>query len=116
VDGESFADLLFGKPHPTRSRPLFRHYPHYSDEGGTPAASIRDGDYKLLTFFEDNHVELYNLHEDIGETTDLSRDQSGRAGELHRNLTVWQEQIEALIPRWNEHWIPSPPDGDPAID
>ena len=40
---------------------LFWHYPHYGNQGGTPASSIRRGDYKLIEFFEDRRVELYNL-------------------------------------------------------
>ena len=40
--------------------------PHYGNQGGTPGASVRDGDWKLIRFFEDGHEELYNLKEDIG--------------------------------------------------
>ena len=43
---------------------------HYGNQGGTPGASVRDGDWKLIRFFEDGHEELYNLKEDIGETGD----------------------------------------------
>jgi arylsulfatase A-like enzyme len=51
---------------------LFWHYPHYGNQGGTPGSSVRMGDWKLIEFFEDNRLELYNLKEDEGEQKDLA--------------------------------------------
>ena len=36
------------------------------------ASAIRSGDYRLVEFFEDDSIELYNLAKDIGETNDLA--------------------------------------------
>ncbi|MGH9339668.1 MAG: sulfatase [Acidobacteriota bacterium] len=52
-------------------RTLYWHYPHYSNAGSPPCGAIREGDYKLIEFFEDGNVELYNLAEDMGETRNL---------------------------------------------
>ena len=54
---------------------IFWHYPHYGNQGGTPGSSIRAGDYKLIHFFEDDRLELYNLQEDISEEHNLADEQ-----------------------------------------
>jgi arylsulfatase A-like enzyme len=51
-DGESFLPLLQGKSW-TRSNPLFWHFPHYGNQGDTPGCAVREGDWKLIEFFED---------------------------------------------------------------
>ncbi len=53
-------------------RPLFWHYPHYGNQGGAPGAAIRRGDWKLIEWFEDGRVELFNLAQDLGEKNDLA--------------------------------------------
>jgi arylsulfatase A-like enzyme len=65
LDGVSITPLLKGETLP--QRPLFWHYPHYSNQGGPPGGAIRLGDYKLIEHFEDRRVELYNLKDDPGE-------------------------------------------------
>lgn len=84
LDGESVLDALRGNVW-RRPRPLFWHYPHYSNQGGTPAASVRDGDYKLIRFFEDTRTELYNLREDVRNgPTSPRRNPSGERGSKKR--------------------------------
>ena len=60
TDGVSIVGLLKGEGGPERDA-VFWHYPHYSNQGGTPGCSVRSGDYKLIEFFEDRRVELYDL-------------------------------------------------------
>jgi arylsulfatase A-like enzyme len=77
------------------------HYPHYGNQvvrhcDGTPGASVRDGDWKLIRFFEDGHEELYNLKEDIGETKNLADAEPGKREQLSAKLTAWSEEIEGL--------------------
>ena len=52
LDGVSFLPLLKGETTP-RGKPLFWHYPHYSNQGGAPHGAIRDGDWKLIEWYED---------------------------------------------------------------
>ena len=52
-------------------RPIFWHYPHYGNQGGTPASSVVMGDYKYIEFFEDSRGELYDLKADFSETNNL---------------------------------------------
>jgi arylsulfatase A-like enzyme len=97
MDGISFADVLRGKQ-PEGSRPLFWHYPHYHGSTWTPGGAIRDGDWKLVEFFEDNRSELYNLKHDPSETTDVSANNPGKKGELLERLHRWQKSVSAAMP------------------
>jgi len=102
-DGESLAPLLRGEGEPDREA-IFWHYPHYGNQGGTPGCSVRAGDYKLIEFFEDGHLELYNLRDDISETRDLADEQPGRAADMHGLLRAWRAEIGARLPTANPDW------------
>ena len=64
----------------------------------TPCSVVRKGDWKLMQFFETDSVELYNVNEDIGETTDLASSHSEKASELLTMLKKWQVDTDADIP------------------
>ena len=105
-DGVSLAPLLCGE---TFDRgPVFWHYPHYGNQGGTPGSSVRQGDYKLIEFFEDGRLELYNLREDISEDRDLSEIEPETRDRLQSLLIEWRENVEAKIPAANPDWQESP--------
>jgi len=99
LDGVSLVPLLKGGSPPDRA--LFWHYPHYGNQGGAPSAAIRRGDWKLIEWFEDRRVELFNVSKDIGETTDLSRIEIARADALRKELHAWQQQVGAKFPTAN---------------
>jgi arylsulfatase A-like enzyme len=80
---------------------LYWHFPHYSPQGGTPSGAIRVGNWKLIEFFEDDKLELYDLGEDVGETTDLAGRMPEKVKELHERLLAWREQVDAKLPRSN---------------
>jgi arylsulfatase A-like enzyme len=103
VDGVSIASLLRGSNRLNRTD-LFWHFPGYLGTGHgqwrtTPVGAIRSGDYKLLQFFENDRVELYNLATDIGERNNLARVKPALANQLKAKLMVWRESIEAPMPR-----------------
>lgn len=100
VDGVSLVPLLRGEKN-FPQRPLFWHYPHYGNQGGSPSAAVRYGDWKLIEFFEDNHVELYNLKIDISEKNDLSTTMPEKVKELRDMLHNWQKSVEARFPTPN---------------
>ena len=56
------------------------------------------GDLKLVEFFEDMHVELYDLSQDIGESQDLSEEMPEKAAELRDRLHAWREAVGAQMP------------------
>lgn len=103
VDGVSLIPLLTGTGGVVREA-IFWHYPHYGNQGGTPGSSVRTGEYKLIEFFEDGRLELYDLNADPGETRNLAADQPRRAEELHRRLVDWRRRVEAKIPQPNSRW------------
>ena len=106
VDGESLVPLLKGAG-ALRRDSIYWHYPHYHPGGATPYSAIRQGDWKLIEFFEDNRVELYNLHEDLGERTDLAVKLPDRAEALRQKLHAWCTQVGAQLPAPNPNYDPS---------
>lgn len=104
-DGVSLLPLLLGSRVPQREA-IYWHYPHYGNQGGTPGSSIRAGDYKLLEFFQDGHVELYNLREDVSEEHDLARAKPDLAATLKGMLAAWRTKVEARIPEPNPDYTP----------
>lgn len=108
-DGASLMPLLQGGTLPERA--LFWHYPHYGNQGGAPGAAIRRGDWKLIEWFEDRRVELFNVAMDIGETTDLAQKETARADTLRAELHAWQKQVGARFPTPNPDYDPAKPSG-----
>ena len=105
MDGVSLAPLLKGKK--LDRGPLFWHYPHYGNQGGAPSGAIRDGDWKLIEWFEDGGVELFNLREDIGEKLDLADEYPYRAGVLLAKLEAWRAEVGAKMPTPNPRHVPA---------
>ena len=100
VDGLSLLPLLKGTGGLSRDA-LFWHYPHYHPGGATPYGAIRRGDLRLVEFFEDDHVELYDLKEDPGETRDLAAARPELARELRKRLADWRAAVGAQMPTPN---------------
>ena len=105
-DTEQHADGLdmFAPGFDYIKRPLFWHFPHYANQGGTPACSVRSGDYKLIRFFEDERFELYDLKNDLSETEDFSKKQPERVKELNGLLSEWLADVCAKFPSANPEW------------
>ncbi|MEQ8789222.1 MAG: sulfatase [Pirellulaceae bacterium] len=102
VDGRSFAPLLRGESQDRGA--MFWHYPHYGNQGGSPSAAIRDGDWKLIEFFEDGRHELYHLADDLGEQQDLAAKQPERVKEMAARLHAWQKETGAVFPAKNPRY------------
>lgn len=100
VDGKSFVGLMDGKADTDRG-PIFWHYPHYGNQGGSPASAIRDGDWKLIEFLEDGKLELYNLVHDLGEHHDLAGENPDRAAAMKRRLHKWRQAAGVQMPSPN---------------
>ena len=100
MDGASMAALL-KQTGPAAERALYWHYPHYGNQGGSPGSAIRVGDWKLIEFFEDQRLELYNLKNDLGEQHNLAVEQGKKAAELHAKLKRWRRAVGARMPRPN---------------
>ncbi|MEO6966179.1 MAG: sulfatase, partial [Acidobacteriaceae bacterium] len=99
-DGLDISPVLRGVSSLERDA-LYWHFPHYSDQGGTPTGAMLEGDWKLIEFFEDGHLELYNLKQDPGEQYDFSSTYDGLAATMHGKLVAWRQSVGALMPTPN---------------
>jgi arylsulfatase A-like enzyme len=109
VDGVSPVPL-FEDPRATLSRDaIYWHYPHYHTCGAAPYGAVRAGDWKLIEFYEDMRVELYNLRDDIRESKNLAGRMPEQTERLHKMLHQWRETMDAQMPTPN-------PDYDPTLD
>ncbi len=106
LDGVSFVPLLRGETM-QRGKPLFWHYPHYGNQGGAPHGAIRDGDWKLIEWYEDGALELYNIPEDISEQHNLAAKNPDKAKELHAKLIAWRKEVGAVMPTPNPEFNPA---------
>lgn len=97
LDGISFASLLREPGARLNREALFFHYPHYYMTT-TPVSAVRSGDWKLLEYFEDQRVELYNLASDLGEQNDLAQQKSEEAAQLRDRLHAWRAEVGARVP------------------
>jgi len=100
MDGLSLVPLLKDSTAKLNRTTLYWHYPHYYPTT-SPVSSIRQDDWKLLEYFEDNHVELYNLKEDISEKNDLAAKMRKKAEELRSNLHAWRSSVDAQMAKPN---------------
>jgi arylsulfatase A-like enzyme len=96
-DGISMMPLFNGGAVPRNA--LYWHYPlaepHFL--GGRSSGAMRDGDYKLIEFFDTGEFELYNLREDIGETRNLASAMPHKVTELRDTLVAWRQWIHASM-------------------
>ena len=109
VDGLSLVPLLKDPQAKLARKAVYWHYPHYHSCGATPYGAVRAGDWKLIEFYEDMRVELYNLRDDIGESKDLAERAPEKRDQLRRMLHAWRDEVGAQMPAPN-------PQHDPAED
>jgi arylsulfatase A-like enzyme len=106
-DGVSLAAIVRGVRPPAREA-LYWHFPHYSNHGmQSPGGAIRQGDFKLLDYFENDSVQLFNLREDPGEKRDLASSQPAKVEELRARLHAWRKETGAQMPTPNPQYDPS---------
>jgi arylsulfatase A-like enzyme len=105
LDGESIVPLLRGGDR-LRRNAIFWHFPAYLQGNygwrypwrTTPAGAVRQEHWKLVEYFEDGRLELYNLETDIGEQKNLVEEMPDRARELHQLLKTWRKSVNAPLP------------------
>jgi arylsulfatase A-like enzyme len=105
VDGKSFLPILKGKVADNEERSLFWHYPNnWGPTGpGIGASSvIRKGDWKLIYYHIDGRFELFNLHNDIGESNNLIYDHPEIVVDLSKRLGNYLRSVNAQMPSRTE--------------
>jgi arylsulfatase A-like enzyme len=106
VDGQSLVPLL--KQSGTVARDaLYWHYPHYWNGNAVrPAGAVRAGDWKLIEYYEDMRVELFDLKTDLSETRDLAAEDPDQADRLRTMLHDWRQAVDAQMPQPNPNYRP----------
>lgn len=107
LDGMSLLPFLTESKIPT-DRALYWHFPIYLEGGNEetqdplfrtrPGSAIRYGDWKLIQYFENNEIELYNLKKDIKEKKNLSETNKDKKEELLEMLKLWRNKVHAPVP------------------
>ena len=97
LDGRSFVPALRAKDYDRG--PIYWHFPHYSNHGyQSPGGAIRLGRYKLLEYFENGSVQLFDLDRDIGEQNNLVNSEPEIARQLKKMLHDWRGEVDAKMP------------------
>ena len=110
IEGGSISSLLANEGRGEVKRPreeLVFHFPHY--QGDAPHSAIFIGDLKLLHFYEDNHDELFDLSQDIGERNDLAKSRPAETRKLRDRLDQYLAAVDAQFPTPNPDFDPSQP-------
>lgn len=105
VDGANLLPLLQGEVGTLSRGAVYWHYPHYHRTA--PYGAVRRGDWKLIEFYEDGALELYNLAQDPTETTNLAATEPDRAQILRADLQAWLRSVDAQMPTPNPHYDPT---------
>ena len=113
LDGESLVKLFRDPSASLQREAIYQHFPGYLGAGDnqwrtTPVGLIQAGDWKLMEFFEDGRLELYNLRDDIGETKNLVAAMPDKTKELHAKMLAWREAVKAPMPKPNKE-LAQPP-------
>ena len=102
LEGQSLLAVMNGEKMP--ERPLFWHYPHYGNQGGEPSSMIRLGKWKLIHYWEDDRLELYDLENDGSELNDLSQTYPDQVAQLDSKLLRWLNERNAQLPKpWDQY-------------
>lgn len=97
VDGESIAPYLL-EPERIDERTLVWHYPHYHGSMWRPGSAIRQADWKLIEFYEEDRVELYDLANDLSEEHDIAEDHPDKAAELRDRMHRYIRERDGQYP------------------
>jgi len=110
LDGVSLVSLLKDKEAPERGG-IYWHYPHYGNQGSAPAGAVRLGEWKLIEWYEDGALELFDLGSDIGEANDLADEHPEKVEELHAMLVAWRQETGARMSSSNPGFDPEKREG-----
>lgn len=98
IDGVSLVNILKNPTQALQRETIYFHYPHYHTGGATPYSALIHNDLKLIEFFEDGRLELYDLKNDVSEKKNLVQSQPERAKSLHGKLKAWRKEVKAQLP------------------
>jgi Sulfatase/TonB dependent receptor len=102
-DGMSLMPIIKGESF--KNRPYFLHFPHYSPQHGLPAAVMRQGDFKLIEWYETGDIELFNLSKDEGESTNIAASNAALVTEMKTALAAWRKDMGAKMTTLNPNYV-----------
>ena len=108
VEGGSIANLLANGGSGTVTRPrneLVFHFPHYQSADGPQTALFLDN-YKLMKFYEDNRLTLFDISKDISEHVDLAGQFPDVVAKMDKMLVRYLADVGALLPEPNPQYDP----------
>ncbi len=99
LDGVSFAPTLLKDKTINTDRPVFWHSPkpRPKSTGDLANTAVRLGDYKLLDFYEEGRVELYDLTKDAAEQNNLASSMPEKRDELLALIKDWRKEVDAWV-------------------
>ncbi len=106
IDGLSLVPLLNNPEKGMNREFLFWHHPHYYLDVTSPVSAVRKDNWKLLHYFEDGHLELYDLMNDIGEENNIANQYPEITNDLYMTLQNWRVGINAQYPAFNPEYRP----------
>ena len=105
VDGKSIVPLLKGRKKIDRDA-IYWHFPHYSNHGmQSPGGAVRYKNFKLIEYYENGTVQLFDLDKDIGELHDLAKEHPAKVNELRNMLHRWRESVGAKMMEPNPEYV-----------
>jgi len=94
TEGQSFLPVLEQKEnwnnrtvfwHSSKARPV--------NTGDSKSSAIRKGDYKLIEFYEQNRIELYNIAKDPSEKNNIATENPTITNNLLAELHQWKSEF-----------------------
>ena len=111
VDGISFVPLLAQSGDPSEGRKLYWNCPNLWGNTGPGigvTCSVRDGDWKLVYYYDSGEKELFNIREDIGEKRNLASDHPGLVKRLSKELGKYLRKVGGQRPSFKITGKPCP--------
>ena len=108
IEGGSITGLLAnGEGEVKRSRQeMVFHFPHYQSGDGPHSALFLEH-YKLIKFYENKRLALFDVSKDISEQTDLAAQMPEKTAELDRLLMRYLNDIDAQMAVTNPRYDPN---------
>lgn len=107
IEGVDISPLLKKKKPSVdmNERPIFWHFPHYSNHGlQSPCGAVRKGDWKLIEYYENGTVQLFDIAHDMEEKNDLAASNPSKVDELRELLHQWRESVGAKMNEENPYF------------
>lgn len=100
LDGMSLKPLLKADRNKSfGTRDLFWHKAaeRPNSTGDYVSTAVRSGDYKLIDFYQQGRIELYDLKNDPGETHNLKDEKPELTAQLMDKIKTWREEYKVYM-------------------